>query len=175
VSCICVCTLLRYLSVPSCRVENQHETEASDRGGFGNRSGAFVSCYSGAVIWRVENALRNSQRDVAQMELLGVEVRALGPKRIPALRRSPHQPFSKARRHFRDRCIWQARGDICLCGNGSVEHLYRAGMELPAVQLGQMAVGMLTDSRQPELIIAAGGEGIWHSTGISFGRSDQAG
>ena len=38
---------------------------------------------AGAVVWRVENALRSSQRDPAQGELLGFEVRTLGPMANP--------------------------------------------------------------------------------------------
>jgi ligand-binding sensor domain-containing protein len=124
---------------------------------------------SGAVIWRVENALRNSQRDVAQMELLGVEVRALGPQANPGFEAIAAPAVFKSAAAFQGSIYLAGPGGIYACAaNGSVEHLYRAGMELPAVQLGQMAVGMLTDSRQPELIIAAGGEGILAFDGHQF-------
>jgi len=52
--------------------------------------------------------------------------------------------------------------------DGALEHIYRAGLELPAAPLGQMAVGTLADAHQPELMIATRGEGVLAFDGHSF-------
>jgi hypothetical protein len=52
--------------------------------------------------------------------------------------------------------------------DGSLEHIYRTGMDLPSAALGQMAVGLLADSRQPELLIATSGAGVVAFDGYTF-------
>jgi len=52
--------------------------------------------------------------------------------------------------------------------DGTLEHFYRVGIDLPTAPLGQMAVGTLADSRQPELLIATLGEGILAFDGSRF-------
>jgi ligand-binding sensor domain-containing protein len=52
--------------------------------------------------------------------------------------------------------------------DGSLEHLYRVGIDLPAAPLGQMAVGMPSGARQQELLIATRGEGVLLFDGQNF-------
>jgi ligand-binding sensor domain-containing protein len=133
----------------------------------------------GVVAWRVERALVASRSDVAQKELLGVEERTLGAQ--------PNSGFEgiSSPAVFKSAAFFQ--GYICLAGpaglsaysaDGSLQHLYRVGIDLPAAPLGQMAVGMLTDSRQPELLIATLGEGVLAFDGQRFrqirARQDEA-
>jgi len=133
----------------------------------------------GIVAWRVESALSTSRRDAAQKELLAVEERTLGAQ--------PNPGFEgiSAPAVFKSAALFQ--GGICLAGpaglyaysaDGVLEHLYRVGIDLPAAPLGQMAVGMLTDSRHPELLIATLGEGVLAFDGQTFrqirARQDEA-
>jgi ligand-binding sensor domain-containing protein len=124
---------------------------------------------SAAVIWRVERALGNSKRDVARRELLGVEVRPIGAQPNPGFEGiTPPAVFKSA-------AVFQ--GHIYLAGpaglfaysiDGALEHICRTGMDLPAAPLGQMAVGILTDSHQPELLIATLGQGVMAFNGHLF-------
>jgi ligand-binding sensor domain-containing protein len=133
----------------------------------------------GIVAWRVERALSASRRDAAQKELLGVEERTLGAQ--------PNPGFEgiSAPAVFKSAALFQ--GGICLAGpaglyaysaDGALEHIYRVGIDLPAAPLGQMAVGMLTGSRHPELLIATLGEGVLAFDGQNFrqirARQDEA-
>jgi len=123
----------------------------------------------GAVVWRVERALGNSKGDLARRELLGVEIRTFGPQ--------PNPGFEEitAPAVFNSAVVFH--GHIYLAGpaglsaysiDGSLEHIYRSGIDLPAAPLGQMAVSLLTDSRQPEFLIATLGQGVMAFDGHLF-------
>jgi hypothetical protein len=124
---------------------------------------------SGTVVWRVERALNHSKGDLARRESLGVEIRTFGPQ--------PNPGFEgiTAPAVFKSALVFQ--GHIYLAGPaglsaysiaGSLEHVYRTGIDLPAAPLGQMATGLLTDSRQPELLIATLGQGVMAFDGRLF-------
>ncbi|MDR3776751.1 MAG: hypothetical protein P4K97_07630 [Terracidiphilus sp.] len=124
---------------------------------------------SGIVVWRVERALGGAGRDVAQKDLLDVEVHTLGMQPNPGFEGITAPAVFKSVAAF--------QGSIYLAGpaglfayspTGSLEHIYRTGMDLPSTALGQMAVGMLADSRQPELLIATTGAGVVAFDGHSF-------
>ncbi|MGA2277097.1 MAG: hypothetical protein ABSG00_05805 [Terracidiphilus sp.] len=127
---------------------------------------AVICC---VVVWRVERALQASTQEAVLKEVLGVEVRALG--------REPNPGFEaiSSPAIYKSAVIYQGR--ICLAGpaglytysiNGEQERVYRAGIDLPAAPLGEMAVGVLTDARQPELLIATLGEGVLAFDGQHF-------
>jgi len=93
--------------------------------------------------------------------LLDVEVHTLGMQPNPGFEGITAPAVFKSVAAF--------QGDIYLAGPaglfaylpaGSLEHIYRTGMDLPSAALGQMVVGMLADSRQPELLIATSGAGV---------------
>jgi hypothetical protein len=124
---------------------------------------------SGIVVWRVERALGGAVRDVVQKDLLDVEVHTLGMQPNPGFEGITAPAVFKSVAAF--------QGDIYLAGPaglfayspaGSLEHIYRTGMDLPSAALGQMAVGMPADSRQPELLIATSGAGIVAFDGHTF-------
>lgn len=124
---------------------------------------------AGVVAWRVERALQGSERDTAQRELLGVEVRTLGAQPNPGFE------ALAAPAVFRNAVLFQ--GNLYLSGpaglyayaaDGRPERIYRVGIDLPAAPLGRMAAGMLTDARQPELLIATEGEGVLAFDGERF-------
>ena len=106
---------------------------------------AVICC---VVVWRVERALQASTQEAVLKEVLGVEVRALG--------REPNPGFEaiSSPAIYKSAVIYQGR--ICLAGpaglytysiNGEQERVYRAGIDLRAAPLGEMAVGVLTDAR----------------------------
>jgi ligand-binding sensor domain-containing protein len=134
---------------------------------------------SGLVIWRVERALDGANRDASQRERFEVEERTLGAQ--------PNPGFEGiwAPAVFKSAALFQ--GSIYLAGpaglyayaaDGRLEHIYRAGMDLPAAPLGEMAVGMPNGARQPELLIATLGEGVLAFDGQGFrqirARQDEA-
>jgi ligand-binding sensor domain-containing protein len=134
---------------------------------------------SGLVIWRVERALGGANRDASQRDRFDVEERTTGAQ--------PNPGFEGiwAPAVFKSAALFQ--GSIYLAGpaglyvyaaDGTLEHIYRAGMDLPAAPLGQMAVGMPNGARQPELLIATLGEGVLAFDGQSFrqirARQDEA-
>ena len=131
---------------------------------------AFLSlAVSGIVIWRVERALGKSRLDAAQKELLAVEERPLGALPNPGFEGIWAPAVFKSAAIFQERiCLAGPAGLYAYAADGTLEHLYRVGIDLPAAPLGQMAVGMLTDSRQPELLIATLGEGVLAFDGQHF-------
>jgi ligand-binding sensor domain-containing protein len=131
---------------------------------------AFLSlAVSGIVIWRVERALGKSRLDAAQKELLAVEERPLGALPNPGFEGIWAPAVFKSAAIFQERiCLAGPAGLYAYAADGTLEHSYRVGIDLPAAPLGQMAVGMLTDSRQPELLIATLGEGVLAFDGQHF-------
>jgi ligand-binding sensor domain-containing protein len=133
----------------------------------------------GIVAWRVERALGGSRRDAAQKELLAVEERTLGAQPNPGFEGMSAPAVFKSAAVFQGRiCLAGPAGLYAYTADGALEQVYRVGIDLPAAPLGQMAVGMLTDSRQPELLIATLGEGVLAFDGQHFrqirARQDEA-
>jgi ligand-binding sensor domain-containing protein len=115
----------------------------------------------GAVIWRVERALSSSRRDAAQGELLGFEAHTLGVQPNPGFEGIWAPAVYKSAAVFEGQIYLAGpAGLYAYAADGTLERIYRTGIDLPAAPLGQMAVGMLADAHQPELLIATLGEGI---------------
>jgi ligand-binding sensor domain-containing protein len=116
---------------------------------------------SAVVIWRVEKALGSSRREAAERELLGFEVRTLGAQLNPGFEGISSPAVYKSAAVFNGRIYLAGpAGLYAYSADGTLEHIYRTGIDLPAAPLGQMAVGMLVDAHQPELLIATQGAGI---------------
>lgn len=141
---------------------------------------AFVClAICGVVVWRVERVLGNSTGDLAHRESFAIDIRTFSPQPNPGFEAITAPAVFKSAAAF--------QGHIYLAGpaglfaysiDGALEHVYRTGMELPSAALGQMAVGTLTDSRQPELLIATSGQGVMAFDGHLFrqilARQDEA-
>jgi ligand-binding sensor domain-containing protein len=115
----------------------------------------------GIVIWRVEKALGSSRREAAERELLAFEVRTLGAQPNPGFEGISSPAVYKSAAVFEGRIYLAGpAGLYAYAADGTLEHIYRTGIDLPAAPLGEMAVGMLVDAHQPELLIATQGAGI---------------
>jgi ligand-binding sensor domain-containing protein len=133
----------------------------------------------GLLIWRVERALGGANRDASQQDRFDVEERTLGAQPNPGFEEIWAPAVFKSAALFHG-SIYLAgpAGLYAYAADGTLEHIYRVGMDLPAASLGQMAVGMRNGARQPELLIATLGEGVLAFDGQSFrqirARQDEA-
>ncbi len=124
---------------------------------------------AGVVVWRVERALGAGRRAAAAKELLAVEERTVGLQPNPGFEGISSPAVYKSAAVFQGRiCLAGPAGLSLYTADGALEQIYRVGIDLPAAPLGRMAVGMLTDSRQPELLIATLGEGVLAFDGERF-------
>jgi hypothetical protein len=123
----------------------------------------------GVVVWRVEHTLLSSRRDAAQKELLGVEERTLNTQPNPGFEGISAPAVYKSAVQFQESLYLAGPAGLYVYeASGALQHIYRVGIDLPAAPLGQMTVGMLTNSRQPELLIATLGEGVLVFDGQRF-------
>lgn len=123
----------------------------------------------GVAVWRVERALGGARRDVAQRELLAVEVRTLEPLPNPGFEGITAPAVFKSAAAFQGRIFLAGPAGLYeYSATGSLEHIYRTGSDLPAAPLGQMAVGLVNGSRQPELLVATLGAGVVCFDGHAF-------
>lgn len=124
------------------------------------------------IRWRVIEALRNADRFLATAQTFSVVVRPLG---------NPGAAGPFAFTSFSAPAVYSAaavfQGRLFLCGPaglfeydsaGALLHSYRVGQDLPPSPLLRMAQGVLTDSTEPELLIATVGEGVLAFNGRSF-------
>lgn len=124
-------------------------------------AGLLCLAVGGVVVWRVERALGDSKRELAQAQELGVEVRALAEQPNPGFEGIGAPAVFKSIAQFDGRTYLSGPAGLSAYNaDGGLERIYRAGMELPAAPLGSMAVGMVAGSRHPELLIATLGAGV---------------
>jgi len=124
---------------------------------------------AGVVFLRVEGALDRSRKQATERELLDVEVGTLGGQPNPGFEGITAPAVFKGAALFQGHFYLSGpAGLYAYALEGTLEQIYRTGMDLPAAPLGQMAVGTLTDSRQPELLIATLGEGVLAFDGSRF-------
>ncbi len=124
---------------------------------------------AGVVMWRVENALNNSRRLTAASELLGVESRHVGSQPNPGFEEITAPAVFKSAASFQGKIYLSGPAGLSVFSpDALLEHFYRVGIDLPTAPLGQMVVGTLADSRQPELLIATLGEGVLAFDGSRF-------
>jgi ligand-binding sensor domain-containing protein len=123
----------------------------------------------GLVRWKAQRAMQGAAREMDAEQSLRVTVRALaahGDSRFEWIG-SP-AVFNAAGEY---------RGHLFICGpsgleqydaRGKFEQEYRVGRELPASPLVRMAVGVLPESHEPELILASAREGVLAFDGSAF-------
>ena len=116
---------------------------------------------SAVVIWRVERVMDSSRREAAQGELLVFQALTLGAQPNPGFEGLLSPAVYKSAAVFDGRIYLAGpAGLYAYAADGTLERIYRTGIDLPAAPLGQMSVGMLTDAKRPELLIATQGAGI---------------
>jgi ligand-binding sensor domain-containing protein len=116
---------------------------------------------SAVVIWRVERAIDSSRREAAHGELLDFKALVLGTQPNPGFEGLWAPAVYKSVAVFEGRIYLAGpAGLYAYAADGTLERIYRTGIDLPAAPMGQMAVGMLTDAKRPELLIATQGAGI---------------
>src|ERR1035437_2058624 len=113
------------------------------------------------VIWRVERGMDSSRREAGQGELLSFQAFTLGAQPNPGFEGLSVPAIYKSMAVFEGHIYLAGpAGLYAYAADGTLEHIYRTGIDLPAAPLGQMAVGMLTDAKRPELLISTLGAGI---------------
>ena len=123
----------------------------------------------GGVVWRVEKALGNSKREAAASERLGVETQGVRTQPNPGFEGITAPAVFKSAAAFQGKIYLSGPAGLYVyTADVSLEHFYRVGIDLPTAPLGQMTVGTLADSRQPELLIATQGEGVLAFDGSRF-------
>lgn len=123
----------------------------------------------GVVAWRAQRALGGARREVARGAQPGLEVRTLEPQPNPGFERIDGPGNFKSFLMYQGHLYLTGQSGLYVYAtDGTLEHVFRTGIELPAAPLGQLAVGMLTGAHQPELLIATFGAGIVSFDGHTF-------
>ena len=121
------------------------------------------------LIWKVERALHRSRQDVDTASRGAVTVRFLAGEPNPGFEWLSAPAVFRSAAQFEGRFyVSGPTGLFVYTPDGVLEHIYRVGLDLPAAPLGQLAVGTLSDSRTPELLIASAGQGVLAFDGQRF-------
>lgn len=124
---------------------------------------------TGLLVWRVERAIGGVWHNVAQEGALAVEVRTLGTQPNPGFEgMTAPAAFNNAAQFQGSLYLSGPAGLYVYASDGQLDHIYRTGIDLPAAPLRQMAVGLLTGSQKPELLIATSGAGVLAFDGRLF-------
>ena len=132
---------------------------------------ASVLCFSAIafVVWRAQRTLGGAERVLAEAARLDVDVRAVAAQPNPGFEALSAPAVFKSAASFGGRLYLAGpAGLFAYALDGTLEHIYRTGLDLPAAPLGTMRVGTLADAREPELLIATGGEGVLAFDGHGF-------
>lgn len=126
------------------------------------------------IRWRALDALRGAGQELASSQNLAVAVHPLG-------RAAGSFSGPRAFTSFSAPAVYSAaavfHGHLFLCGpaelseydsTGAFLHSYRVGQELPPSPLARIALGVLSDSSEPELLISTAGEGVLAFNARSF-------
>ena len=132
---------------------------------------AALLAAAASVRWSARRALSKAAADLQAEQNLEVDVRPMeAPSGLPFERIGTAAEFTGAA---------EFQGHLYLCGpagltqydsQGKLERTYRVGAELPPSPVTRMAVGVLTDAREPELIMATAREGLVAFDGEHFRR-----
>jgi len=131
--------------------------------------GALCLAVAAGVAWRVERALGGASRTAELAGRFEVEERVLGVQANPGFEGIAAPAVYQSAAEFQGKMVLAGpTGLYIYAADGTLEHLYRVGIDLPAAPLGQMAVGMPTGARQQVLLVATRGEGVLLFDGQSF-------
>src|SRR5262249_25949701 len=131
--------------------------------------GVFVALASaGLVFWRANRALHDAEQQIQQAGNLRLSIRPVAPIAGSFEWISAPASFTTATLFQGELFVGGASGLYQYDGRGVLVKHYRPGQEIPASPLLRMATGVLRDSRDPELLIATGGEGLLVFDGRDF-------
>jgi hypothetical protein len=130
---------------------------------------AFTAAFAALVMWRSSRALRSAAEDVRAEHEYRFVVRPL-----PSAINGGFEPVSSPAvfvqvARFQDHLYFA--GSVGLQEHdlaGTLLHQYSAGSDLPGSPLIAMAAGVLSDSHEPELIIATANDGLLAFNGRTF-------
>ncbi len=123
----------------------------------------------GLARWRAMRALRTAAQQVEAEHSLRVTARPLVPQPDNGFEWiSSPAVFSGAARFHNHLYLCGPAGLLEYSADGALQKEFRVGRELPSSPLLRMAVGLLADARQPELLIATANDGVLAFDGLSF-------
>jgi ligand-binding sensor domain-containing protein len=121
------------------------------------------------VAWRVERVLGGASRAAELAGRFAVEERVLGVQANPGFEGIAVPAVYQSAAEFQGKMVLAGSAGLSVyAADGSLERLYRVGIDLPSAALGQMAVGMPTGAHQEVLLIATRGEGVLLFDGQAF-------
>jgi hypothetical protein len=130
---------------------------------------AFCLAFAVVVAFHVHRVLRQTSAAINAEENFAVDVRSLN------ISTGSRFDWIAAPAVFSAGAPFQ--GKLYLCGpsglyeysnTGELLHVYRVGQQLPVAPLVTLATGVLSDSSQPELLIATSGAGVLAFDGTHF-------
>jgi ligand-binding sensor domain-containing protein len=129
----------------------------------------LLTAFGAIVVWRASRALRSAAGDVQSEHEIRFVVRSQLPA-VPAdfeLISSPAVFFQASR--FQDHLyVAGPAGLLEYEPNGALLRRYAVGRELPGSPLIALAPAVLTDAREPELILATANDGLLAFNGQAF-------
>jgi len=121
------------------------------------------------VFWRASHATEDAAREVlakSEFAFRVLPVDRAAPAAVDPIAASPGFRDLAA---YKETIAVSARAGLFLYGrNGAPIRSYRAGMELPAAELGSMSTGIAAGAAEAELFIATRGEGLLAFNGARF-------
>ncbi len=126
-------------------------------------------CLAAGVIWRTERALRRAERKFAAGQDLDVTTGTFVPQPNPGFEALSTPAIFRSAAAFDGHFYLSGPGGLFVYSDdGSLQHIFHPGIELPAAPLGRLAAATLADSNGPELLIATSGEGVLAFDGHRF-------
>jgi ligand-binding sensor domain-containing protein len=129
----------------------------------------LLLAFGSVVVWRASRALHSAARDVHSEHEIRFVVRPLPPAVLAGFEviSSPAVFFQAAR--FQDHLyIAGPAGLLEYAPDGALLRQYAVGRELPGSPLIALAPAVLTDAREPELILATANDGLLAFNGRAF-------
>lgn len=124
---------------------------------------------AGFVFWRATRAREFAAAEIRDRSQLPVRVIPLDRQAISGIEPIAASPAFRDVALYRDTIVVSARAGLHIYDrSGVLARIYRAGLELPSVELGAIAVGVAAESGEPELFVATRGAGLLAFNGSRF-------
>src|ERR1019366_5802857 len=121
------------------------------------------------VFWRASDARKEAAAEVLSQSEFPFRVRPVDRTAPSAVDTVSAIPGFRDLATYQDRIVVSARAGLFLYDrSGTLQRVYRTGIELPPAEPGSMSVGIAAGSAEPELFIATRGEGLLAFNGARF-------